>query len=330
MKILYLFLLTFLFISCNYNAINKNDIIAEVNGEKILLSELSSQSKQEIFDILNTAYEIKNRVLTSLIKQKLLEHAAKKENMTLEVFIDWFVQQKMCIGQDSLKKQYGFDTQSFYAKNELVPLAKGSIEEKLSYQQKLRSRIVQALVDSLYQKADIKRYLYPPKQPECIVRDLCVYYRGNLDSSVSFIVASDYNCERCVQFEKTLSKLYDNYKEKVKFGFVHFADAPSLAALACEAAGEQKQFWAFHDTIFNYSGVADSAFIYNLAKSKRLNMTEFDAYLHASDKYKKMDKVINQLVERGLMATPTIIINDRLVYVTNSYEELSRLLEYEL
>lgn len=271
-----------------------------------------------------------SRVLAGLIKQKLLEDAAKKENMSLEEFIDWFVQQKICVGQDSLKKRYGFNTQSFYVKGELIPLVKGSLEEKLSYQQKLRSRIVQALVDSLYQKADIKRFLYPPKQPECVVRDLCVYYRGNLDSPVSFIVASDYNCERCVQFEKTLSKLYDNYKERVKFGFVHFADAPSLAALACEAAGEQKQFWTFHDTIFNYSGVADSAFIYNLAKSKRLNMTEFDAYLHSSDKYKEMDKVINQLVERGLMATPTIIINDRLVYVTNSYEELSRLLEYEL
>ena len=310
--------------------INKNDVVAEVNGEQILLSELASQSKQEIFDILNTAYEIKSRVLAGLIKQKLLEDAAKKENMSLEEFIDWFVQQKICVGQDSLKKRYGFNTQSFYVKGELIPLVKGSLEEKLSYQQKLRSRIVQALVDSLYQKADIKRFLYPPKQPECVVRDLCVYYRGNLDSPVSFIVASDYNCERCVQFEKTLSKLYDNYKERVKFGFVHFADAPSLAALACEAAGEQKQFWTFHDTIFNYSGVADSAFIYNLAKSKRLNMTEFDAYLHSSDKYKEMDKVINQLVERGLMATPTIIINDRLVYVTNSYEELSRLLEYEL
>lgn len=96
-----------------------------------------------------------------------------------------------------------------------------------------------------------------------------------------------------------------------------------------DLTGEEKGKYT-HDTIFNYSGVADSAFIYNLAKSKRLNMTEFDAYLHSSDKYKEMDKVINQLVERGLMATPTIIINDRLVYVTNSYEELSRLLEYEL
>ena len=50
-----------------------------MNGEQILLSELASQSKQEIFDILNTAYEIKSRVLAGLIKQKLLEDAAKKE-----------------------------------------------------------------------------------------------------------------------------------------------------------------------------------------------------------------------------------------------------------
>ena len=280
--------------------------------------------------MLNTAYEIKNRVLTNLIKQRLLENTAKNKNMSLEEFLDFLVQQKLLLDQDSIKKYYAINTESFYAKNSLIPLKKGTIEEELSFQQRLRNRIVQALVDSLYQKADIKRYIYPPKQPECVVRDLCVHYRGNLDSSTSFIVAYDYNCGRCVQFEKTLSKLYDQYREQVKFGFVHFADAPSLAALACEAADKQGQFWSFHDAIFNYVEVADSAFIYNFAKSKRLDMREFDKNLHSPDNYKKLDNIINRLVERGLMATPTIIINDRLVYVTNSYEELSKLLEREL
>ena len=42
-----LFLITF-FISCNISNVNKDEIVAEVNGEKIYLSELSSQSKQEI------------------------------------------------------------------------------------------------------------------------------------------------------------------------------------------------------------------------------------------------------------------------------------------
>ena len=126
MKILYFFLFSFLFIACSTPVIHKNDVVAEVNGEQILLSELASQSKQEIFDILNTAYEIKSRVLAGLIKQKLLEDAAKKENMSLEEFIDWFVQQKICVGQDSLKKRYGFNTQSFYVKGELIPLVKTS------------------------------------------------------------------------------------------------------------------------------------------------------------------------------------------------------------
>mgnify|MGYP002616916906 CR=1 FL=1 len=85
-----LFLITF-FISCNISNVNKDEIVAEVNGEKIYLSELSSQSKQEIFDLLNTAYEIKNRVLTNLIKQRLLENTAKNKNMSLEEFLDfWF------------------------------------------------------------------------------------------------------------------------------------------------------------------------------------------------------------------------------------------------
>ena len=77
MKILYFFLFSFLFIACNTPVINKNDVVAEVNGEQILLSELASQSKQEIFDILNTAYEIKSRVLAGLIKQKLYSQKRK-------------------------------------------------------------------------------------------------------------------------------------------------------------------------------------------------------------------------------------------------------------
>lgn len=330
MKILYLLFLFSLLFSCNAIVTDKGDIVAEVNGEKIRLSELSVQSKQEIFDLLNTAYEVKNRILTNLIKQKLLENEARNAKVSLEEYLDLFIRQKMLLDQDTLKKMYGFSTQSFYSKNNLVSLEKGSLEEKLSFQQKLRSRVIQSLVDSLYQNANIKRYIYPPKQPECVVKDLCVHYRGNMESDVTFIVASDYNCERCVLFEKTLSRLYDKYKDQVKFGFIHFADAPSLAALACEAAATQGEFWTFHDVIFNYKGIADSTFIYDFARDRHLDIKKFDADLHSSDNYKEMDSAINQLVERGVMATPTIIINDRLVYVTNSYEELSRLLEYEL
>ena len=50
----------------------------------------------------------------------------------------------------------------------------------------------------------------------------------------------------------------------------------------------------------------------------------------SAETYNSVNRTINKLMERGLFATPTIIINNRLVYITNSYEELTRLLNQEL
>ena len=81
MKQLLCISLLLLLFSCSHA--NK-EIVAEVNDETILLSDLSEASKQELFDLLNMAYEIKSKVLDDLIKKKLLDKEAKKQNMTAE------------------------------------------------------------------------------------------------------------------------------------------------------------------------------------------------------------------------------------------------------
>lgn len=322
-----LFLLLF---SCSRVNVNK-EIVAEVNGESILLSDLSEASKQELFDLLNMAYEIKSKVLDDLIKKKLLENEAKKQNITIEQYLDLYVDMKIDANADSIKAFYGLtDNQINVMRGQLHNSSQEAMEEKLVLKNKLRSIIIRQLTDSLYGKASVKKYIFPPKQPKCMIADLCVHYRGNMEASVNFIVASDFNCERCVIFENTLQRIYDKYKDRVKFGFVSFADSPTLPALACEAADRQNKFWDFHDAIFEYEGLADSTFIFNLARSKKMDVVQFRKDLLSSENYKKIDKTINDLVNRGVFATPTIIVNDRLVYMTNSYEELSRLLEYEL
>lgn len=324
---LFISLLLLLFSCSNAN----KGIVAEVNGENILLSDLSEASKQELFDLLNMAYEIKSKVLDDLIKKKLLENEAKKQNITTEQYLDSYMDMKTGADIDSIKKLYGLsDNQVNVMRGQLHTSSKEAMEGELVLKNKLRSAIIQQLVDSLYGKANIKKFIFPPKQPKCVITDLCIHYRGNLNAPVSFIVASDFNCERCVAFESTLRRIYEKYKDQVKFGFVSFGDFPTLPALACEAAARQDRFWDFHDDIFAHKGLTDSTFIFNLAKSKKLDITQFRKDLHSSENYKKLDKTINDLVNRGVFATPTIIVNDRLVYMTNSYDELSRLLEYEL
>lgn len=328
MKLLFFIsLLLFLFSCSNVN----KEIVAEVNNESILLSDLSEASKQELFDLLNMAYEIKSRVLDDLVRKKLLEKEAKKQNITTEQYLDSYVDMIISTNVDSIKPKYGLnDNLVNVVRGELYNSSGRGVEGELALKNKLRSYIIRQLVDSLYSKAVIKKYLFPPRQPKCVITDLCVHYRGNLNATVSFIVASDFNCERCVAFESTLQRVYNKYKDRVKFGFVSFGDFPTLPALACEAAARQDKFWDFHDDIFAHKGLVDSTFIFNLVKNKNLDIVQFKKDLHSPENYKKLDKTINDLVNRGVFATPTIIVNDRLVYMTNSYEELSRLLEYEL
>lgn len=61
-----------------------------------------------------------------------------------------------------------------------------------------------------------------------------------------------------------------------------------------------------------------------------LDVAEYKRDFMSAENYNNVNHTISKLMERGLFATPTIIINDRLVYITNSYEELTKLLNQEL
>lgn len=295
-----------LFVLFLYSCSNrKNELVAEINAHKLYASELSRVTTQETFDLLNMAYEIRMRALDDLIKRKLIEYEAEDRGLCLEKFLDAYIDSVM-------------------SNDTVIHI------EDLASKNRLRGVLIEELADSLFKKAQIRRYIYPPKQPTCIVEDLNVHYRGNLDATTHLIVASDYNCKRCIEFEKTLMRIYNEYRDRVKFGFINFADGPILPSLACEAADKYGKFWEFHDAMFACDAIPDSAYIFGLAQNLGLDVDRYKQELLSTENYNKVNHAISRLMEKGLFATPTIIINNRLVYITNSYEELTRLLDQEL
>ena len=127
-QLLFISLLLLLF-SCSRVNVNK-EIVAEVNGESILLSDLSEASKQELFDLLNMAYEIKSKVLDDLIKKKLLENEAKKQNITIEQYLDLYVDMKIDANADSIKAFYGLtDNQINVMRGQLHNSSQEAMEE---------------------------------------------------------------------------------------------------------------------------------------------------------------------------------------------------------
>ena len=194
----------------------------------------------------------------------------------------------------------------------------------------MKGFIIDNLLDSLKQNKRIVQYIYPPKSPSIDLSNLHTYYRGNLQSKVSIIIISDFDCESCINAHNLYETIYQKYKEKVKFGYIHYSATPTFAQIASEAANRQNKFWEFHDSLYTHKGYIDSITVYNIAHSTSMDINKFKKDIEDDAGKKLIEKSINQLVLLGVYATPTIIVNGRLIVNSNSKREICHLIDEEL
>jgi protein-disulfide isomerase len=83
--------------------------------------------------------------------------------------------------------------------------------------------------------------------------------RGPADAPVTIVEWSDFQCPFCARAEETLTRLRQEYPDKIRFVWrdmpLPFHDQARPAAIAARAAGAQGKFWAMHDRLYA-AGVA--------------------------------------------------------------------------
>lgn len=326
-------IVTFIFLaSCNTsNKSNEKEIIARV-GEDILYSnELNTIIKQELYDELNKIYEIKKKALEQLINIKLLQKEANKQGLSYQEYTKNYTDSLIKrYGLDSLCIRYNIQSTIEFRDIDMYNISVKSNSGKYSRIHQLKGVIIDKLLDSLKQNKRIVQYLYPPKSPFIDLTNLHTYYRGNLQSKVSVIIISDFDCGTCINSHGIYESLYQKYKEKVKFGYIHYSAAPTLAQIASEAANSQNKFWEFHDSLYSHKGYIDSTTVYNIAQSLSMDINQFKKDIESENGHQLIEKTINQLVLIGVYATPTIIVNGRLIINSDSTDEIKHLIDLEL
>jgi protein-disulfide isomerase len=163
------------------------------------------------------------------------------------------------------------------------------------------------------------------KQPE--LTDLEQYDLSGLgdpDAPVLIEAYSDFSCSHCGDFAlETAHILEDEYIESgqasMVFNAVGFlAEAPALqqAVEAAYCAGEQGEFWNFHDLIyanqvmlFTNRGADVSRTMESFAEILNLDLDEFGACV-AEGKYQVLVEANQaEATQRGVTGTPTFFIN---------------------
>lgn len=217
----------------------------------------------------------------------------------------------------------------FYA-DKVYYTSENTFEGNLEKREILKSCIIAELIDSLKTYSSVVSYLYPPKSPVFRLDDLQTYYRGDTASSVTVSIISDFNCSECISVHKMYSEIYEEYKDRVRFCYINFSATTTLAQLACDAADAQNAFWNYHDSLYSHAGMIDSSTVYRIAQQLNLDMQVFKNDLEDPVRKENLDESIHSLVAMGLYATPTVVINGRLIVNSNSKAEIVCLIDKEL
>lgn len=316
--------------SVKFNSNNQN-IAASINDTLISLQELDNTVQQELYDELNRIYFIRKVALDYLITEKILYIESRKVGLSVDKYLD-----KYCKNNTSdLKiaqfiKQNKLEKGIIDVKRALKYVDIQTLEGKELLIKEYQKYLKKIFVDSLKNKYKIQYNLAPPHSPNFSLENISLHYRGNLQSNVTLVIISDFECDMCKEAYPTYKELYNKYKDKVRFASSYFSSYISLSGIACESAGRQNKYWEMYDSIFSKKNIPDSIGIFRIAKNIKLNMELFKNDFADKLLINSIEDNFKRIHAKGIYATPTIVINNKAILNSKSFDEIEKKLITEI
>jgi len=326
-------LISSLLFSCSQNPDNNSDnhIIAFVDTIPISYSEVDHMIRQEIFDELNRIYLIRKVALEETLKNTLISLESKKYKITKSGLLDSIYlagQKKFPLNKFIEVNQFdkGITTLERSFETYYINTLKGNEILLKRYNDFLLNKYI----DSIKVLYNTKILLKPPVSPSISFKNQFVHYKGNLESKTTLLIISDFECGMCRKFNSIFDSLYIKYKDNIKFGFTSFGTYVTLSALAAECAAKQGKFWDMHDSLFFSGRLPDSTDILRIAQNININIEKFNSDFNENALKKDLENNFYNIMNSGIYATPTIIINSKLIFNSSSISEIEQILLQEL
>ncbi len=305
-----------------------SQVIATVQGQPIYDQDLMSVAGVRLADLRDQEYKVKSDALDVLIRRTLLEAEARKKGLTTEQLLKQEVESKIPEPSDEEAKGYFLATGHHEAMS--FETVKPQIKEFIRNEEIQEAR--KKYEDSLRVQADLTIMLQPPSVQ--VAYD-AARVEGNPEAPVTIVEFGDYQCPFCKRGEATLKVLLAKYNGRVKLAFLDFplTEIHPNAASAAEAArcaGEQGQYWEYHDSLFADQSKLDTSSLVERAQKLHLNESAFRSCL-SSGKFKAdIEANRDQGSKAGVSGTPAYFINGVFLNGAQSQAEFEKIIEREL
>lgn len=310
------------------------DVVAEVGGHKITRAQLENhqsdnmaRARSDLMHARMSFYDAENSALQREIDKELLSQEAAKQHITGDQLLKREVEGRVKDPSEETLRIYYLgipgSKQPYEVMRPQILRSIRALEEK---------QYADDYIKKLRQKTPVTVALFPPHQDVAVGNTPVM---GASDAAVTVIEFADYQCPYCRQEEPTMKKMRDEFKDKVKYSYRDFPlpmhQYARKAAEASRCAGEQGQYWAYHDKLFS-NGEQDLAVpgLKATARALKLDGDKFDKCLDSGAETAAVEKDFEQGKDLGITGTPTMYVNGYVISGAASADVLRQLIQGQL
>lgn len=308
----------------------RSETIATINGKRtITRQEIDALVGAQLFNLEERIYNLRKSVLENLITRVLLEEEAQSKGITVEELQKQLLPAKVEIKDTQIQESYDSNIGG------LGNMSEDEAKQRIRLDLEAHERIEQyrSALAEIRKKARIVISLPDPIAPTINVSNEGPSKGGPVNSAVTIIEFSDFQCPYCKQAADTLRQVLQAYGDDVRLVFKHLPlpihpDAFN-AAQASVCAAAQGKFWEYHDRLFSSGSLSGDA-LTAIASELGFNMKDFTACRASESSRAIVSKDVRDARVADVQGTPTLIINGRVMKGARGQEDLKKIIDQEI
>jgi protein-disulfide isomerase len=308
-------------------------VVAIIDGVRVTLSEVNAVAlnldAKRLFSLNQQLYGVRERALTNLIGERLLALAANNAGMTIEDYVAALPAEPVnerdveSLVAGALKRNPAIDL------DKLRELAREHLRDQ-KRQDARRRHIEELKLEHKKAGRPIVTNLQPPRVKVPVTANDPT--RGS--GSIEVIEYSDFECPFCQKAQPMIREMLAKYDGKVKLVWKDFPlpnhQHAVSAAVAARCAQEQDRFWEYHDVLFANQQALTHGDLRLHASKVGLDLVAFDECLYAGRHQDALATLLESAESHLVEATPTFLVNGRMVQGAVPLYELAAIIEEEL
>lgn len=304
------------------------EVLAEVDGKPITEEALRAKIRGQLVRLEAQIYDLKQRGLEAMIAELLIENAAAAKGLSTDKLLEQEVDSKVA-EPTQLEIEAYYQGQKDKLRQPLEEI-KGQMVQALKDAK--TTEATRAYLQSLRAKAKVTTYLQPPRME---VSWVGAPVRGVREAPVTIVEFSDYQCPFCKRSQSVTKQVLQQYSGKVKLAFRDFPirglhPQAQKAAEGARCAGDQGNFWEYHDLLFEKAPELEVSSLKQYATALGLDMTRFNECLQKDKYVASVEKDVQEGIQLGVSSTPTFFVNGRLVLGAQPFSTFEKIIEEEL